>query len=83
MKIRLHLKGAPVKIIERMINAGIASSSEEAIRIAILDYAEHHSLERLKRSMDEEKEADMKIQFFGWKEYLEDEKEDEVWNKYL
>lgn len=31
----------------------------------------------------EEDEADMKLQSTGWKEYLEDEKEDKVWNKYL
>ena len=65
-----------------MIKVGIASTKTEAIRIAILDYVEHHNIEKYLSQAEEDK-ADKKIQWFGMREYLEDKKEDEVWNKYL
>jgi hypothetical protein len=63
-----------------MIKAGIASTKTEAIRMAIMDYREHH---RSYLAQKDEDEADKKLQMTGWRDYLEDEKEDKVWNKYL
>jgi hypothetical protein len=83
MNITLRLEGVPERIINDMIHAGIAATKTEAIRIALLDYVEHHPLENYQMSKKQEDSADKKIQWFGMKEYLEDEKEDEVWNKYL
>jgi len=81
MNITLRLEGIPEEIIEEMIKAGIASTKTEAIRAAILDYNEHHPLKKF--GIEEEKETDVRLQLSGWKEYLKDEKEDAVWNKYL
>lgn len=81
MNITLRLEGIPEEIIENMIKVGIASTKTEAIRAAILDYREHHPLEV--SGMAEEKEIDARLQLSGWKGYLKDKKEDEVWNKYL
>jgi hypothetical protein len=81
MNITLRLEGVPEEIINSMIRAGIASTKTEAVRIALLDYAEHHPLERY--SKGKEDEADKRIQSAGWREYLEDKKEHETWKKYL
>lgn len=83
MNITLRLEGIPEDIIDEMLKAGIAASKTEAIRIALLDYNEHHPLKKIGKPKRGEDEEYGKLQFSGWKEYLADEKEDAVWNKYL
>ena len=80
MNITLRLEGIPEQIVENMIATGIASTKTEAIRAAILDYNEHHPL---RTGIAEEGESDTRLQLSGWKDYLKDKKEDEVWSKYL
>jgi hypothetical protein len=82
MNITLRLEGIPERIVEKMINMGIAATKTEAVRIAILDYDEHH-LKNLQVIEKQELEVDSKLQLSGWKEYLEDKEEDAAWNKYL
>ena len=42
MNINLKLSGIAEAVIEEMIAKGYAASKTEAIRIAILDYKQHH-----------------------------------------
>ena len=82
MNITLRLEGIPEEIIEEMIKAGVAATKTEAIRIALLDYISHHSLKR-KNNKENEDNDYSRLQSTGWNEYLKDEKEDLVLNKYL
>ncbi len=82
MNITLRLEGIPERIIDAMIKDGIASTKTEAIRIAILNYNEHYPLSKSKNTEEIEK-PENKTLITGWKKYLEDEKEDEVWKKHL
>jgi Arc/MetJ-type ribon-helix-helix transcriptional regulator len=42
MNINLKLSGVVENIIEEMISKGYASNKTEAIRIALLNYKQHH-----------------------------------------
>jgi len=78
MNITLRLEGVPEKVLDKMIKTGIASNKTEAIRVTIMEYAEHHftSLEKLEEDKDH-----VKMQGSGWKKYLEDKKEDDTMKK--
>ena len=59
-EIHTRMEGIPVQIMERMIELGIASNKTEAIRLALLDYNEHHPIvEHFKKPQtdDEEEKA--------------------------
>lgn len=47
MNITLKLEGFPEEVIEEMLNKKIATNKTEAIRVAIMDYNEHHHLKPL------------------------------------
>lgn len=47
MLITLRLEGFPEEIINEMLTRKIATNKTEAIRVAIMDYNEHHPLKRL------------------------------------
>ena len=47
MNITLKLEGFPEEIINEMLNKKIATNKTEAIRVAIMDYNEHHQLKQL------------------------------------
>ena len=47
MNITLKLEGFPEEVINEMLNKKIATNKTEAIRLAIMDYNEHHQLKRL------------------------------------
>ena len=47
MNITLKLEGFPEEVINEMLNKKIATNKTEAIRLAIMDYSEHHKLKRL------------------------------------
>lgn len=46
MNITLKLEGYPEDVINQMISNGIATNKTEAIRLAIMDYNEHHKIKR-------------------------------------
>lgn len=50
MNITLKLQGIPEDIISEMLVKGIATNKTEAIRLAIMDYNEHHQLKQLNES---------------------------------
>ena len=47
MNITLKLEGFPEEVINEMLNKKIATNKTEAIRVAIMDYNEHHRLKPL------------------------------------
>jgi hypothetical protein len=47
MNITLKLEGFPEEIINEMLARKIATNKTEAIRVAIMDYNEHHRLKDL------------------------------------
>lgn len=85
-EIHTRMEGIPVKIMERMIELGLASNKTEAIRLALLDYNEHHPiLEKFKKQQIEEveeKAAWLAIAQDSLKKVWDNPKDDEVWSKY-
>jgi Arc/MetJ-type ribon-helix-helix transcriptional regulator len=65
MNINLKLSGVAEKIIDEMIARGYAASKTEAIRIAILDYKQHH----MEKGEDEMTKEDLKDLEKAIKEY--------------
>ncbi len=47
MNITLKIEGFPEEVINEMLAKKIATNKTEAIRLAIMDYNEHHQLKRL------------------------------------
>ncbi len=47
MNITLKIGGFPEEVINEMLAKKIATNKTEAIRVAIMDYNEHHQLKRL------------------------------------
>jgi len=50
MNITLKIEGFPEEVINEMLAKKIATNKTEAIRVAIMDYNEHHQLKRLNES---------------------------------
>ncbi len=47
MNITLKLEGFPEEIINQMLAKKIAMNKTEAVRLAIMDYNEHHQIKRI------------------------------------
>lgn len=54
MNITLKLEGFPEEVINEMLNKKIATNKTEAIRVAIMDYNEHHKLKNISEYQTEE-----------------------------
>ena len=54
MLINIKLDGFPETILNRMVELGIASNKTEAIRLALMDYNEHHCLKKIERYVEDE-----------------------------
>ena len=53
MNITLKLEGFPEHLIEKMIELGLASSKTEAVKLAVLDYNEHHNIESIEQYIED------------------------------
>ena len=53
MNITLKLEGFPEEIINAMIANKLAMSKTEAVRLAILDFNEHHRLKKLEQYIED------------------------------
>ncbi len=53
MNITLKMDGFPEHLINRMIELGLASTKTEAIKLAILDYNEHHKIDSLEQYIED------------------------------
>ena len=47
--LNIRLEGFPESILHKMIDIGIASNKTEAIRLALIDYNEHHDIKDIKQ----------------------------------
>jgi Arc/MetJ-type ribon-helix-helix transcriptional regulator len=65
MNINLKLSGVVEDIIEEMISKGYAGNKTEAIRIAVLDYKQHHMKEAI---MTQEDIEDLELAIKEYKE---------------
>jgi hypothetical protein len=87
LEIHAKFEGEPARIIELMIEKGRASNRTEAIRLAILDYNNHHPILEKKESISKKEDEEERT---GWsslnkeslKRVWDNPKDDEVWNKY-
>ena len=79
-EIHTRMEGIPVQIMERMIELGLASNKTEAIRLALLDYNEHHPIvEKFKKQkIDEEEEFYQALVRESNKSVWDNPKEDEA-----
>jgi hypothetical protein len=53
MNITLKLEGFPEHLIHRMMELGLASSKTEAVKLAVLDYNEHHKIDSVERYIED------------------------------
>ncbi len=53
MNITLKLEGFPEHLIERMMELGLASSKTEAVKLAVLDFNEHHKIESIEQYIED------------------------------
>jgi len=77
MNIHARFIGEVAETIDEIIKRGRAASRTEAIRLAILDYRQHH----LKEQKDEEELRGFTAG--ANRDIWEDKEEDKVWAKYL
>ena len=54
MLINIKLEGFPEEILKRMVELGIASNKTEAIRLALMDYNEHHRVRKVAQYVEDE-----------------------------
>jgi len=88
--LEVHAKfgGEPAEIIEQMIKNGRAANRTEAIRLALLDYNQHHPVIASKLpspktpTISEESASWLSIAETSLKKIWDNPKDDEVWSRY-
>jgi Arc/MetJ-type ribon-helix-helix transcriptional regulator len=88
LEVHAKFEGEPAEIIEQMIKNGRAANRTEAIRLALLDYNQHHPVIASRppspkaEIIDEEKAAWLSISETSLKKIWDNPKDDEVWSRY-
>jgi hypothetical protein len=78
------MEGIPARIMERMIRLGIASNRTEAIRLAFLDYEEHHKvLEGKKFESNDEEEFYSRVTAESNQDIWDNEQDEKMVQWYL
>lgn len=54
MMLNIKLEGFPEEILRGMVELGIASNKTEAIRLALMDYNEHHRIRKVEQYVEDE-----------------------------
>lgn len=78
MDIYIHAKftGDVAETIDTIIKKGRAATRTEALRLAVLDYKQHH--------LDQKEDEEIgHLTAYANRDIWEDENEDKVWAKYL
>lgn len=76
INIHAQFSGVVADAIEEIIRSGRAASRTEAIRVAILDYREHHL------SKEDEKAGWLAVSEKSLAKVWSNKKDDETWSRY-
>ena len=76
-EIHTRMEGIPVEIMDGMIKLGVSSNKTEALRLALLDYDEHHDIIKKLREQLKKSEIDEEEKFY---EALVRESNKSVWD---